>query len=278
MDVVRSDCAGFCYGVKRALDIVLSVSDGAKSVQTLGALIHNPTVVSQLEARGVSVAKCVEDVAGDVVVIRSHGVTPDIADELARTGAEVVDATCPHVLRAQKAAHKLSSEGMRVLIVGEEGHPEVDGLLAWAKRGGSDAFVVGCGEDVPADLKGPVGIVVQTTQITRCLEEVCDALDERGVSYELCNTICSATSERQDAASSLATSVDAMVVVGGKNSSNTMRLFEICQKAAPVAFHVESAAELQCSWFSGMERVGVTAGASTPDDQIEQVVECLLAW
>ncbi len=275
MKVVLAENAGACYGVQRALDMAHDAAVGQGPVFTLGQLIHNPGVVADLEAIGVHVAAAPEDVAEGTVVVRSHGVTPDVYERLSARNLTVVDATCPHVARAQKAAADLANEGCRVLVVGEKGHPEVEGLRAWAKRAGTKVDVVLAPEDVPADLRAPIGIVVQTTQRRENLDAVVEAVRAQGIEPVVKKTICSATRLRQDAAAKLAGEVDAMVVIGGRNSSNTTRLAEICEATCPRAFHIESAGEIDPAWFEGCEVVGVTAGASTPENQISAVVERL---
>ena len=275
MKVVLAENAGACYGVQRALDMAHDAAAGPGPVFTLGQLIHNPGVVADLEAIGVHVAAAPEDVAEGTVVVRSHGVTPDVYERLSARNLTVVDATCPHVARAQKAAADLASEGCRVLVVGEKGHPEVEGLRAWAKRAGTKVDVVLAPEDVPIDLRAPIGIVVQTTQRRENLDAVVEAVRAQGIEPVVKKTICSATRLRQDAAAKLAGEVDAMVVIGGRNSSNTTRLAEICEVTCPRAFHIESADEIDPAWFEGCEVIGVTAGASTPENQISAVVERL---
>lgn len=277
MKVVLAENAGACYGVQRALDLALEASEGASAAFTLGPLIHNPGVVADLEARGVFVADSLDGVGEGTVIIRSHGVTPDVLDAVNASGLEVVDATCPHVARAQKAAAELAAEGCRVIVVGEPGHPEVEGLRAHAEREGAKVDVVAAPEDVPAGLCVPIGIVVQTTQRRENLDAVVGAVRAQGIEPLVKKTICSATRLRQDAAARLAGEVDAIVVIGGRNSSNTTRLAEICRDACERTFHVESADELDVAWFAGCEAVGVTAGASTPENQIRAVVEKLEA-
>ena len=272
MKVVLAENAGACYGVQRALDLALEVSEGAGKAFTLGPLIHNPGVVADLEGRGVFVADCLDEVGEATVIVRSHGVTPEIHESIAARGLPVVDATCPHVTRAQKAAAELAGDGCHVLVVGEPGHPEVEGLVAYAERGGARVDVVASADDVPGDLRAPVGVVVQTTQRRENLDAVVEAVRAQGVEPTVKKTICSATRLRQDAAAKLAGEVDAIVVIGGRNSSNTTRLYEICRDICKRAYHVESADEIQPAWFDGCEAVGVTAGASTPENQIRAVV------
>ncbi len=277
MKVVLAKNAGACYGVKRALDMAYEASAGQGPVFTLGQLIHNPGVVAELAESGVHVANIPEDVSEGTVIIRSHGVTPDVYERLAQRGLAVIDATCPHVARAQKGAAELANEGCRVIVVGEQGHPEVEGLRAYAKREGMKVDVVLTGEDVPADLRAPIGIVVQTTQRRENMDSVVEAVRAQGIEPNLKKTICSATRLRQDSAAELAGQVDVMVVIGGRNSSNTTRLAEICEAACPRAYHIEAVEEIDPSWFENCETVGVTAGASTPENQIAAVVDYLEA-
>lgn len=279
MEVVRAKRAGACYGVQRALDMADEVIADGSIAYTLGPLIHNPQVVADLAERG---ARPVDEVAAIVwsgedeaeapsVVIRSHGVTPQVLDAVRERGFAVVDATCPHVARAQAAAAELAREGCRVIVVGEEGHPEVEGLTAWARQAGGKVDVVASPADIPAGLYDPVGVVAQTTQRRENLEAVVETLREAGLDPQVKNTICSATRQRQEAAAELAANVDAMVVIGGRNSSNTTRLAEVCALTCPRTFHIESADELDPDAFEGCARVGVTAGASTPENQIAAV-------
>lgn len=278
MRVVRAAYAGACYGVQRALDLALkAVEDGGRAY-TLGPLIHNPQVVAQLAECGVRAVDSVEDVAGaGTVVIRSHGVTPEVKRSVAACGLPLVDATCPHVARAQRAAADLAEQGRHVVVVGEEGHPEVEGLVACAREAGAPVSVVAGPDDLPETLEGPVGVVVQTTQTREALDAVVAALEERGVRLLVKNTICFATRQRQEAAAALAGEVDAMVVIGGRNSSNTTRLADICAAACSRTHHVESPDEIDPAWLAGCAVVGVTAGASTPEEQIEAVATLLEA-
>lgn len=289
MEVLRAKRAGACYGVQRALDMADEVIRRGEKAYTLGPLIHNPQVVADLAERGAEAVECVGDIAWDrsgqpegvdranaveappSVVIRSHGVTPEVLNAVSERGFSVVDATCPHVSRAQAAAAELACQGCRVIVVGEEGHPEVEGLTAWARQAGGKVDVVASPADVPEGLYDPVGVVAQTTQRRENLEAVVDALRQAGLSPLVKDTICSATRQRQEAAAELAAHVDAMVVIGGRNSSNTTRLAEVCALTCPRTFHVESARELNPEAFRDCASVGVTAGASTPENQIAAV-------
>ena len=277
MRVMRAEHAGACYGVQRALDMALAATEEAGEATTLGPLIHNPLVVADLERRGATVAESLDDITTHTVIIRSHGVTPSVRACLFERGFAVVDATCPHVARAQKAAGELAEGGCRVLVVGEKDHPEVVGLSACVLEAGGKVDVVSAPEDIPDGLYDPIGVVVQTTQRRENLDAIVDALHERGLDPQVKNTICSATSQRQRTAAELASQVDAMVVIGGRNSSNTTRLAEICAAHCPRTFHIESLDELDALSFAPDDTVGVTAGASTPEDQIAAVIAHLEA-
>lgn len=277
MKVLRAKHAGACYGVQRALKIAYSVLESEGEASTLGPLIHNPQVVADLEAKGMSVTDTPQGVKGGAAVIRSHGVAPEVKAQLEESGLKVVDATCPHVALAQRGAAELADAGCRVLVVGEAGHPEVEALVAYAGQKGAKVDVVLDPSDIPEDLYAPIGVVVQTTQTRTNLDAVMCELERRELQPILKDTICSATQLRQKAAAELAREVDAMVVIGGRNSSNTTRLAEICANACSRTFHIEAACELLGMDFSGCRTVGITAGASTPEEQIEDVASVLEA-
>lgn len=267
--------AGVCYGVERALKLAEEAAERGVEVHTLGPLIHNPQAVEGLRSKGVEVAACLDEVDSGTLVIRSHGVDPAIIDAADEKGLDVVDATCPHVSKAHEAARMLTNEGYSVVIVGEADHPEVEGITAHA---GSDVIVVESASEIPATLPSrKVGVVVQTTQSLSRLTEVVGALLPRVRELRVVNTICSATGKRQQSAEELAESVDVMVVVGGRNSGNTTRLVEICRAVNQRVHHVETSAEVDAAWFTGAEVVGVTGGASTPDEQIRGVIDAIEA-
>lgn len=280
MKVLKAEYAGACYGVQRALDLAYRAARAGKPTCTLGPLIHNPQVVADLRAAGVDAVERVADIPGGTMVVRSHGVVPEVIDEARERGLEIVDATCPHVARAQKAAARLAADGRFVVAVGEAGHPEVEGICAHARAAGGSVAAVVDAADLPAEAVcagSRVGVVVQTTQSREVFERVVRALRERGVDLEVKDTVCTATRQRQDAAAALAGQADAFVVIGGRNSSNTTRLHEICSALCERSYHVESADELDPAWFEGCSTVGVTAGASTPESQIATVVARLEA-
>jgi 4-hydroxy-3-methylbut-2-enyl diphosphate reductase len=267
--------AGICYGVERALKLADEAAATGRTVHTLGPLIHNPQAVEALRSRGVEVAANLDDADEGILVIRTHGVDPAIIEAASARGLDVVDATCPFVSSAQQAAAQMKADGYSVVIVGEADHPEVEGIVAHA---GGDALVVEQVADLPERLPSRrIGIVVQTTQSIERLEEVVRALLPRVAELKVLNTICSATGKRQSAAEELARAVDVVVVVGGRNSGNTKRLAEICLTVNPRVHDVETADELDPAWFAGAETVGVTAGASTPDEQMAGVVAAIEA-
>ena len=263
--------AGVCYGVERALGMAEKAADEArKPVNTLGPLIHNPLVVNDLKSIGVGTASNVSEVEEGTLIIRAHGVVPSVVEEARTRGLDVLDATCPYVKKVHNAAERLVREGYQLIVVGESGHPEVEGIMGHA---GDDAHVVSVPGDLDAiDLSRKVGVVVQTTQTPGALADVVAELSKRTMDLRVINTICSATQERQDSAAELAHRVDAMIVVGGKNSGNTRRLAEICTAACPKTHHIEDASEIEAAWFDGVSHIGVTAGASTPASHIERAL------
>ena len=267
-EVLTAEYAGACYGVQRALDLTQEAARSNKTVCTLGPLIHNPRVVNELANQGIEVVDTPEAITQDAVVIRSHGVIPQVLADLESRDLVVINATCPYVMRAQNAAASLAQKGSTVLVVGEAGHPEVESISQNALVQGGACTIVGSVADIPDELVEPVGIVVQTTQPREKLLAVVEALRARGIDPEVKDTICFATQQRQQAAIDLAKEVDVMLVLGGRNSSNTTRLYELCHEYCDHGHHIEDAQEIQPEWFTGISKVGVTAGASTPENQI----------
>jgi 4-hydroxy-3-methylbut-2-enyl diphosphate reductase len=274
-EVVIAQEAGACYGVERALQLVREAAAAtATPIYTLGPLIHNPPVVRELEEQGVSVVDSPRVEAGSTLVLRTHGVAPQVERAALEAGATVLDATCPFVKRAHRAAERLEREGYQVLVVGEAGHPEVEGTVGHAPS----ATVVGSVGDLDAlSLRKKVGVVVQTTQAKANLRDVVAALVGRVDELSLIDTICESTAGHQGACASLAATVDVMVVVGGKNSANTTHLADISREICARTYHIETADELDVRWFEGAGRIGITAGASTPASQIEMVRDAICA-
>ena len=261
--------AGACFGVERALKMVREAAAATTGpIKTLGPLIHNPRVVGELGQAGVEVTEDAVQEPGTTLVLRTHGVSPQVEEAAKASGATVLDATCPFVKSVHRAAERLSAEGYQVVLVGEKGHPEVEATLAHAPG----ALVVSSADEArKVELGHKVGVVVQTTQSKQRLGEVVAVLVARVDELRVLNTICAATSGRQRAASALAAKASVMIVIGGRNSANTRRLAEICLTACPNTHHIESEAELDPAWFCDAALVGITAGASTPREHIEQV-------
>ena len=263
MQVKLARTAGFCMGVKRAVDKTLAVTgEGGGPVYTLGPLIHNRQVIDWLVARGVKVCEEPSDVESGKMVIRAHGVPQKVLDELESAGLAVVDATCPHVLRSQNAIRQHSSEGYQVVIAGDRDHAEVIGLLGYCT--GSSALVSSVEDAEQVELSGKVCLIAQTTFNESTYEAIAAIIRRRQPSAVVLNTICRATHERQEEARELAASVDAMVVVGARHSANTCRLAEIARETNTPTFHVENADELDPAQLAQYTTVGITAGASTP--------------
>lgn len=268
--VIIAEHAGACYGVERALSMALKAAhDARQPVHTLGPLIHNPLVVAALEQRGVSPAATPEEAGTGTLVVRAHGVTPQVSAHARELGLDVIDATCPYVKRVHHAAEKLAREGYQVLVIGESGHPEVQGIMGHA---GEDALVVSSEAEIDGlALAKRVGIVVQTTQTIELLRCIVARLLGRVEELRVVNTICEATSERQNAARDAARKADCMIVVGGRESGNTQRLAQICHEVCSKTHHIEDANEIDSAWFADAETIGITAGASTPAEHIERV-------
>lgn len=263
--------AGFCSGVARAIEITLKAArERPGSVVTLGPVVHNPDVVASLEAQGVKFAGSLDGVQPGVLVIPSHGTTPETVEDARSRGFVVVDATCPHVARAQSAALRFSREGRHVVIVGDEGHTEVQGIIGWA---GGDATVIKGPEEIDKIPPGrALGVVAQTTQKPEVFEDVVQRLRTLGFDIEAQDTICHATRMRQEAARKLASEVDLMVVIGGAASANTKRLAEVCAETGVKVLRVERGKDLDIPSIAGAANIGVTAGASTPNWVIEEVL------
>ncbi len=274
MKVKVAEYAGYCYGVERALKITQKASENSSlPIYTLGPIIHNPQVVESLKKKGIKPVEKLEDIEEGILIIRSHGVNPRIADKANSKGLKVIDATCPFVKKVQHCAQQLEREGYQLIIVGEREHPEVKGIRAYASN---KAILVEKPSDIPILREGiRVGIVVQTTQPFEKLEQVVNEVLAVSAELKVFNTICDATVKRQDAARKLAKKVDVVVVVGGKNSANTTRLAEICRAEGTTTYHIETAEEIEKQWFNKDMEVGVTAGASTPDWLLKEVVDRL---
>jgi 4-hydroxy-3-methylbut-2-en-1-yl diphosphate reductase len=265
--------AGFCWGVRRTVDKVMEVAGQRRGpVVTLGPIIHNPQAVARFREKGVGTVDAVRDVGdGTTVVVRTHGAVRDELERAEQRGLDVVDGTCPYVKYPQAMAKKLSEEGYHVVIVGDANHAEIKGVVSYAA---GPCTVVKPGAPIPEIEAKRVAVLAQTTCIGADFERIVGALALRHHEVRAVNTICNDTEERQADARALAREVDAVVVVGGKNSANTRHLAEICREIQPRTWHVETEAELEAEWFAGCRTVGLSAGASTPD----WVVQGVAAW
>ena len=272
MQVLLAEEFGFCFGVERAVEMVEGALDEGARVRTLGPLIHNTQEIQRLEAEGVRTINAPAEVSdGETAVIRAHGVTPEVQRELEERAERVIDATCPFVTKVQKLAERAAAEGRDVVVVGNPDHPEMIGVRGYAPE---RAHVVRDASEVAElpPLHAPL-VVSQTTLKLSTFLEAADAVRARADSEpQVVNTICSATRDRQDAARALAGHVDAFYVIGGRHSSNSLKLLSVCKEQCEKSFLIETTDEINPEDLRGAERVGVTAGASTPNWLIEQVV------
>lgn len=276
MQIILVAEGGFCFGVRRAMEMAQKAIAESGGGATLGPLIHNREAVAHLAAQGLRPIEAVEEARpGEVVMLRTHGTGPATIAALAARGVTIVDATCPFVARAQREARRFQEEGYDVLVLGEPSHPEAIGI---AEHTGGVARIVQSAAALEGQpLRQRVAVVCQTTQRLDRLQDLVATLLPRCIELRVANTICDATSKRQEASLRVARQVDLMLVVGGKHSANTTRLAQLCAETGTPTHHIETAEELQPEWLTGVERVGVTAGASTPDWTIATVVARLEA-
>ena len=275
MEVIVAKTAGFCFGVKRAVEQVYEqIEKAEKPVYTYGPIIHNEFVVKDLEEKGVCVLNTEEELSAltdGIVVIRSHGVGKHIYDLLEAHHITVVDATCPFVKKIHRIVEKQTAEGRRVIIIGSPEHPEVQGIRGW---GNDTTLVVEKPEqidDLPVSKEEKLCIVSQTTFNYKKFQDLVEKFEKKGYDILVLNTICNATQERQVEARRIASEVDAMIVIGGKHSSNTQKLYEICQKECKNTYFIQSLGDFNPECVNSVRSVGITAGASTPNQIIEEV-------
>lgn len=275
LEILRAQEMGFCFGVKRALELAAKAAREQGSVESLGELVHNPTVVQRLSAMGLKVVSGIDEVRGRVVLVPSHGVGEREMAQLKARGLKIIDATCPYVRAAQRAAKRLAQAGFTVFIFGDPEHAEVKGILGWAGEGARVVRAPGEVDELPRRW----GLLSQTTQslaaLTAFIKALLDNRLENVLEWRVFNTICAATVERQEAALELAGRVDLMLVIGGRNSANTRRLAELSSQAGVETHHIEGARELEPAWLIGKERIGLTAGASTPEEVVAEVEDLL---
>lgn len=273
MRIVRARALGFCFGVRRAIEVVAEAAEKKGPIDSLGSIVHNPVVMEGLAAKGVQVVQGLDDVKSDALAVTAHGRGPEIVEEAAQRGLALIDATCPIVRKSQKAAQALCAGGFRVIIYGEENHPEVRGVLAWTDGKGTAIL------DPEADVDIPRRKAALLAQTTKSEESFADFV-ARFVSHNIgrinelriVNTTCPETDARYHAARELAAECDLLMVVGGRNSANTRKLAQTCAGTGVETHHIERAEEINPAWLDGIGAVGVTAGASTPDQSVEEVV------
>ncbi len=275
MEIVLAESLGFCMGVKRVVDMAYRALDKANSlpVVTLGPLIHNSQEIARLAKDGIAVADELTMPANGTVIIRAHGVAPQAYDELKARGLKIMDGTCPYVHYSQRKAAELYREGYTVIVVGDKNHPEISGILGYINN---DAFVVKTVEEVQhLPQLDRIGTIAQTTISPKKYSAIIDALRQKARELKVCETICDATEENQRAIRDLSGEVDLLYVIGGRHSANSNKLVETGREKCPRTMLIETADEINPEDLRGASRIGVGAGASTPDWMIQQVVERL---
>ena len=260
--------AGFCFGVRRAIQLAEQTAQKKGSVYTLGPLIHNPQEVKRLTEKKIRVVDTPWKLKKETLIIRTHGIPESFRNKLSKTSLELVDATCPFVKRAQEIVKQLVKENRDVIIIGDKTHPEVVGLISYAGKKGH--VLEKPGDVASLKLSENVGILSQTTQSPENFKKIIDRVKKIRPNAKIFNTICKATMARQSGAKRIARNSDVMIIVGGKNSGNTRRLYEISKQYAR-SYHIEQAKEIKPEWFRKASKVGLTAGASTPDWIIKEV-------
>jgi 4-hydroxy-3-methylbut-2-enyl diphosphate reductase len=275
MEIVLAESLGFCMGVKRAVDMAYRAleKNPGEPVVTLGPLIHNTQEIERLQRDGIRVSDQSDLPTSGTVIIRAHGVAPQAYDELKSRGLRIMDGTCPYVHYSQRKAMELHRDGYTVVIVGDKDHPEIRGILGYIQDEGYAVKTVDEARQLP-DLQ-KIGVIAQTTISPRKYQLVIEALRERAPEVKVCETICDATEENQKAVRSLSREVDLLLVIGGRHSANSNKLVEAAREHCPASFLIETSSEIDPASLRGVRRVGVSAGASTPDWMIQQVVERL---
>lgn len=272
-EVILAKSAGFCFGVKRAVDMVYDMIKEGGNIYTYGPIIHNDTVVKDLEEKGVHIIENEDDIKNKepgTVVIRCHGVSRTVYRKLEESGMKIVDATCPFVLKIHRIVEEKSKAGKQIVIIGNKDHPEVQGIMGWCE---TPAIVIDTEEQADNFIsENPdIHIVSQTTFQPNKFNSLVEIISEKRYNSDISNTICNATEVRQKEAREIATKADAMIVIGGSNSSNTRKLYEIAGKECPDTFLIGSVDELDFNKLKGADCIGITAGASTPSNIIQEV-------
>ena len=275
MEVKLAKTAGFCFGVQRAVDTVhTQIEEGSAPIYTYGPIVHNETVVQELEEKGVQVLNTKEELASlkeGTVIIRAHGVGKHIYDLLEQKGLHLVDATCPFVRKIHRIVQKEGALGRSILIIGSAKHPEVEGIRGWCSTPSYVVESVEEAQNFTIASSEKLCVVSQTTFNYKKFKDIVEIISKKGYDIIVLNTICSATEERQTEARQIASEVDAMIVIGGSHSSNTQKLFEICKKECENTYHIQELEDLDLKTSQSIRCVGITAGASTPKKIIEEV-------
>lgn len=270
--VARS--AGFCFGVKRAVDMVYEEAQKGGKVFTLGPIIHNEQVVEDFNRQGVQVIQSageLDGVEGGTVIIRSHGVSEQVMQKLKQYPVKIVDATCPFVSKIHRIVREQKAQGCQIVIVGNRNHPEVEGICGWCDNCATVIETPQEAEKCELNPAQTVCIVAQTTFNYKKFKDIVDIFEKKSYDINVMNTICSATEERQTEAGTIARQSDAMLVIGGKHSSNTQKLYEICSRECPNTYFIQTLDDLDLEQFQSFRSVGITAGASTPNNIIKEV-------
>ena len=274
MEVVVAKSAGFCFGVKRAVETVYEEVGKGKKIYTYGPIIHNEEVVKDLEEKGVVVLENEEQLKNlkeGTVIIRSHGVEQRIQKMIEEQGLECIDATCPFVKRIHKIVKEAGENNMEVVIAGNAGHPEVEGIVGWTNATATILETIDEAKAFEKKTDTPVCMVSQTTFNYKKFQDIVEIFEKKGYNGSVVNTICNATEERQTEARKIAASVDVMIVIGGKHSSNTRKLYEICKQECENTYFIQTLDDLHLEIPKSVQLVGITAGASTPKKIIEEV-------
>lgn len=273
-EVKLAKSAGFCFGVKRAVDLVYEEAKKGGDIYTYGPIIHNEEVVGDLENKGVRVINSPEEIdnlKSGTIIIRSHGVSKDIYDRMINNGLNVIDATCPFVKKIHNIVSEESNKGNVIVIVGNKDHPEVQGIKGWSN---GETYIIDSREEIDKitiNNGKKVCVVAQTTFNFNKFKELVEILTKRVYDIIAVNTICNATKERQTEAKSLALESDAMIVIGGRHSSNTQKLYQICKSECDNTMYIQTLDDLVIDELTSVRSVGITAGASTPNNIIEEV-------
>ena len=277
MEVIMAKTAGFCFGVKRAVDTVYSEIEKGGTIYTYGPIIHNANVVEDLAQKGVRVLNSIDDIDEETegtIIIRSHGISKDVEEKLRSSKLKVVDATCPFVKKIHKIVEEKSAAGDTIIVIGSKNHPEVQAITGWCSKNNPAIVIENEAEanDFDLEIDKKITIVSQTTfQLTK-FQELVEIFNKKGYDINVVNTICNATAERQTEAKKIAAEVDTMIVIGDNKSSNTQKLYEICSRECKSTLFVQTKDDLEIGSIEPLPRVvGITAGASTPNKIIEEV-------